>query len=166
MKYRMKFTKLKLLSPIMAKGETPYENPWDSGEDFRILTEPEKKKCRTEIYEAVSEIIDPLVVPMSLERRIHSAVPTVEENDGQLMLALNCECFGALTETQLDELCGWWENQIVEANEVLRKNSTPTKSLGKIYINIWCMKSWAIEPIYVGEQPTAPQTEMGGQSYE
>ena len=134
MKYRMKFTKLKLLSPIMAKGEAPYESPRDGGEDFRILTEPEKKKCRTEIYEAVSEMLDPLVVPMSLERRIHSAVPTTEEKDGRLMLALNCDCFGTLTESEPDELCSWWENQVVEANEVLQKNSIPTKPLGKIYV--------------------------------
>ena len=166
MKTTTKFTKLKLFSPIMAKGEAPYENPWDGGDDFRILTEPEKKKCRTEIYEAVSEMLDPLVVPMSLEHRIHSAVPTTEEKDGRLMLALNCDCFGALTESELDELCSWWETQVVEANEVLQKNSIPTKPLGKIYVYIWYMNGWAIEPIYVGEQPTAPQAEMRGQSYE
>ena len=80
----MKFIKLKLFSPIMAKGEAPYENPWDGGDDYRILIEREKKKCRNDMYEAVCENLSPIVLPHCLEHCIYSAVPAVEEKDGRI----------------------------------------------------------------------------------
>ncbi len=30
----VKFIKLKLFSPIMVKGEAPYENPWDGSDNL------------------------------------------------------------------------------------------------------------------------------------
>ena len=47
---KARFLKLKLFSPIIVKGEAPYENPWDGGDDYRVLVETEKRKCRDEIY--------------------------------------------------------------------------------------------------------------------
>jgi len=46
----VKFIKLKLFSPIMVKGEAPYENPWDSGDDYRFLIEREKKYWSERYY--------------------------------------------------------------------------------------------------------------------
>jgi len=149
---KAKSVKLKLFSPILVKGEAPYENPWDGGEDFRVLVESEKKKCRTEIYDAVSNILDSLSLPASFEHMIYSAVPAVEEKDGRLMLVLNCECFGKLTEAQLDELCGWWENLLSENNDRLSKTQIKTKKLGRIYVHIWFLNSWAVEPIFPARQ--------------
>ena len=129
----MKFIKLKLFSPIMVKGEAPYENPWDGGDDYRVLIEREKEKCMSEIYTNVCETLAPVVVPYCFERRIYSAVPAIEEKNGRLMLCLNCECYRTLSESEIDELCGWWENTVVEANERLRKKQIKTKKLGRGY---------------------------------
>ena len=144
----MKLIKLKLFSPIIVNGEAPYENPWDGSDDFRLLIEPEKRKCRAEIYEAVSRMLSPTVPPHSFERRIYSAVPAVEEKDGRTMLVLNCECYRTLSESELDDLCDWWENKIVEAHERLHKEQIKTRKLGRIFIHLWFMKNWAIEPIF------------------
>ena len=148
----MKFIKLKLFSPISVKGEAPYENPWDNYEDFRVLIEREKKICRNEICENACEALLPIVLPGCFERRIYSAVPAVEEKDGHLMLCLNCECYRTLSESELDELCGWWENTVVEANEILCKKQIKTKKLGRIIIYLWFMSGWAIEPVFPAGQ--------------
>ncbi|MBO6115528.1 MAG: hypothetical protein J6P14_00025 [Ruminococcus sp.] len=148
----MKFVKLKLFSPIMVKGEAPYENPWDDGDDYRIFIEREKKKCMSEIYVNVCGALSPIVLPQFFERRIYSAVPVVEEKDGKLMLCLNCECYSTLSESELDELCGWWENTVVEANERLSKKQIKTKKLGRIIIYLWFMKGWTIEPVFPARQ--------------
>ena len=148
----MKFIKLKLFSPISVKGEAPYENPWDGGDDWRFLTEPEKKKCMSEIYTNVFETLTPVIVPPCFERRIYSAFPAVEEKDGYIMLCLNCECYRTLSESEIDELCGWWENSVVEANERLHKKQIKTKKLGRIFIYLWFMKGWAIEPVFPAMQ--------------
>ncbi|WP_455529753.1 hypothetical protein [Ruminococcus sp.] len=148
----MKFIKLKLFSPIMAKGETPYENPWDGGDDYRILIEREKKKCRDDMYEAVCENLFPIVLPHCFEHSIYSAVPAIEEKNGRLMLCLNCECYRTLSESELDELCSWWENKVVEANERLSKIRIKAKKLGRIIIYLWFMNGWSIEPIFPAMQ--------------
>ena len=144
----MKLIKLKLFSPIMVKGEAPYENPWDGGDDWCFLTEPEKKKCMSEIYTNVCETLTPVIVPPCFERRIYSAFPALEEKDGYIMLCLNCECYRTLSESEIDELCGWWENSVVEANARLHKKQIKTKKLGRIFIYLWFMKGWAIEPVF------------------
>ncbi|WP_295068101.1 hypothetical protein [Ruminococcus sp.] len=144
----MKFIKLKLFSPIMVKGEAPYENPWDSGDDYRFLIEREKKKCRKEIYVSSCNALTPVFLPLCFESRIYSAVPDIEENDGKLMLCLNCECYRKLSEGEIDELCGWWENVVVEANERLHKKQVKTKELGRIIIYLWFMKGWTIDPVF------------------
>ena len=77
----MKFVKLKLFSPIMVKGEVPYENPWDGGDDYRVLIEREKKKCRNEIYVSSCNALTPVSLPQRFESRIYSAVPAIEEKD-------------------------------------------------------------------------------------
>ena len=148
----MKFIKLKLFSPISVKGEAPYENPWDGGDDYRVLIEREKKKCMSEIYTNVCENLAPVGIPPYFERRIYSAVTAVEEKNGRLMLCLNCECYRTLSESELDELCGCWENPVVEANERLRKKQIKTKGLGRIIIYLWFMNGWAIEPIFPAMQ--------------
>ena len=143
-----RFLKLKLFSPIIVKGEAPYENPWDGGDDYRVLVETEKRKCRDDIYVNACEALAPVVLPHPFERRIFSAVPVVEEKDGKLMLSLNCECYRRLSEAELDELCDWWENIVAEANEELSKRRIKTKKLGGIFIYLWFMSGWAIEPVY------------------
>ena len=148
----MKFVKLKLFSPIMVKGEAPYENPWDGGDDYRILIEREKKKCISEMYGAVCETLSPVILPCGFERRIYSAVPAIEEKNGRLMLCLNCECYRTLSESELDELCSWWEIRVAQANERLSKMQIKTKKLGRIIIYLWFMKGWAIEPVFPATQ--------------
>ena len=149
---KARFLKLKLYSPIIVKGEAPYENPWDGDNDYRVLIEREKKKCRSEIYTNVCENLAPVVIPPCFERRIYSAVPAVEEKNGRLKLCLNCECYRTLSESELDELCGWWENTVVEANERLSKKQINTKKLGRIIIYLWFMKGWTIEPVFPARQ--------------
>jgi len=148
----MKFVKLKLFSPIMVKGEAPYENPWDGGDDYRILIEREKKKCISEMYGAVCETLSPVILHCGFERRIYSAVPAIEEKNGRLMLCLNCECYRTLSESELDELCSWWEIRVAQANERLSKMQIKTKKLGRIIIYLWFMKGWAIEPVFPAAQ--------------
>ena len=149
---KARFLKLKLYSPIIVKGEAPNENPWDGGDDYRILIEREKKKCRNEIYVSSYNALTPVSLPQFFERRIYSAVPAVEEKDGRLMLCLNCECYRTLSESEIDELCGWWENTVVEANERLSKKQIKTKKLGMIFIYLWFMKGWTIEPVFPANQ--------------
>ena len=149
---KSRFLKLKLFSPIIVKGEAPYENPWDGGDDYRVLVETEKRKCRDEIYVNVCESLAPIVLPRSFERRIFSAVPVVEEKDEKLMLSLSCECYRKLSETEIDELCDWWENRVVEVNENLSKKKIKTKRFGRIIIYLWFMKGWAIEPVFPARQ--------------
>ena len=144
----MKFVKLKLFSPIMVKGEAPYENPWDGGDDYHVLIEREKKKCRNEIYVSSCNALTPVSLPQCFERRIYSAVPAIEEKNGKLMLCLNCECYSTLAESELDELCTWWEKRVVQANESLSKMQIKTRKLGRIIIYLWFMNGWAIEPIF------------------
>ena len=148
----MKFIKLKLFSPIMAKGEASYENPWDGGDDYRILIEREKKKCRNDMYEAVCENLSPVVLPHCFEHSIYSAVPAIEEKNDRLMLCLNCECYRTLSESELDKLCDWWENKVFEANERLSKIRIKTKKLGRIIIYLWFMNGWSVEPIFPAMQ--------------
>ena len=124
---KARFLKLKLFAPIIVKGEATYENPWDGGDDYRVLVETEKRMCRDEIYVNACEALAPVVLPHPFERRIFSAVPVVEEKDGKLMLSLNCECYRRLSEAELDELCDWWENTVAEASEELSKRRIKTK---------------------------------------
>ncbi len=149
---KARFLKLKLFSPIIVKGEAPYENPWDGGDDYRVLIEREKKKCMSEIYTNVCENLAPVVIPPCFERHIYSAVPTVEEKDGKLMLCLNCECYSTLSESELDELCTWWEKRVAQANESLSKMQIKTRKLGRIIIYLWFMNGWAIEPVFPAGQ--------------
>ena len=149
---KARFLKLKLFSPIIVKGEAPYENRWDGDNDYRVFIEREKKKCMSEIYTNVCETLAPVVIPPCFERRIYSAVPAVEEKNGRLMLCLNCECYRTLSESEIDELCGWWENTVVEVNERLRKKQIKTKKLGRIIIYLWFMNGWAIEPVFPANQ--------------
>lgn len=148
MKARMRFIRLKLFSPVIVKGETPYENPWDGSEDFRVLTEPEKKMCRKEIYDAVSETLDMIVLPAAFERKVYSAVPAIEEKDGKLMLVLNCECYRTLSEAELDELCDWWEDLLSGCNESLCRTRIKTPKFGRIYVHVWFLNGWTVEPVY------------------
>ena len=148
----MKFIKLNLFSPITIKGETPYENPWDGGDDNRILIEREKKKCREEVYAGVCEMFSPLVLPLYFEHRVYSAFPTVEMRNDRLMLSLNCECYRTLSEEELDELCEWWENTVAEASEIMCKKQVKTKKCGRICIYLWFMNGWSIEPVYPAAQ--------------
>lgn len=84
---------LKLISPISAKCDAPYENPWDCGEDYSIMTEIEKMKCQKEISKAVCRLIMPknsrrglmkdFDRKTELEKKVFSAVPSVEENKGR-----------------------------------------------------------------------------------
>lgn len=117
-----------------------------------MLTEPEKRKCRSEIYEAISDALDPLVLPASFERKIYSAVSALEEKYGRLMLALNCECYRTLSEAELDELCGWWEENLSENNDEMSRKQIKTGKLGRIIIHTWFLNNWAVEPVFPGEQ--------------
>ena len=143
----MKFTKLKLFSPLLVKEEAPYENPWDGGEDFRIMLESEKKKCRNEICENITEMLSPTELPHMFKNSVYSAVPTVEEKGKKLMLVLDCECYRTLSEPELDSLCSWWEDVLTKMNTVLSNIAVRTKRMGKIYIYLHYDRGWTIEPV-------------------
>ena len=144
----MKSIKLKLFSPLLVKGEAPYENPWDGGEDYRILLESEKKKCRAEISENITEMLSPTEPPHTFANAIFSAVPTVEEKERKLMLVLDCECRRTLSESEIDRLCEWWEDMLIKMNTVLSNIVIRTKKMGKIFIHIHYHKGWMIEPVF------------------
>lgn len=144
----MRLVKLKLFSPLLVKGEAPYENPWDGGEDYRILLEGEKKKCRDEICESITEMLSPTELPPNFTNAVFSAVPTVEERNKKFMLVLDCECYRILSESELDFLCGWWEDILTKMNTVLSSIAVRTKRMGKIYIYLHYHKGWTIEPVF------------------
>lgn len=144
----MKSIKLRLFSPLMVKGETPYENPWDGGEDYRILLESEKKKCRAEISDNITEMLFPVALPQTFRSAVYSAVPTIGEKDKRLMLVLDCECFRTLSESEIDRLCDWWEDMLIKVNTVLSNIVIKTKKMGKIFIHIHYQNGWMIEPVF------------------
>ncbi len=166
----MKNIMLKLISPIAAKSEAPYENPWDGGEEYRILTEPEKWKCIDEIRSAVCELLRPeysisdeFGCDSVVGRKVLSAVPSVEEINGRLMLVLNCKCTSTLSESELDELCEWWENQVVDAHEQLKNKSVKTPKFRRIFVYIWFINGWSIETVFVcGQTDDIQDMEIGG----
>lgn len=170
MKISVKYIKLKLLSPIAAKSEAPYENPWDGGEDYRIMTEPEKKKCIDEIRNAVCglfrakySLADEFDSGSEVCRKVLSAAPSVEEINGRLMLVLNCKCSGTLSESELDELCEWWEDQVIDAHEQLKDKGVKTAKFRRIFVYIWFINGWSIEPVFVCSQADDTQDmEIGG----
>ena len=170
MKTSVKYIKLKLLSPIAAKSEAPYENPWDGGEDYRIMTEPEKRKCIGEISKAVCKLFfpkyslaDEFGSGSEVGRKVLSAAPSVEKINGRLMLVLNCKCTSTLSESELDELCEWWENQVVDAHEQLKDNSVKTAKFRRIFVYIWFINGWSIEPVFVcGQTDDIQDMEIGG----
>ncbi len=153
----MKNMILKLYSPIAAKIETPYENPWDSSGDYKVMTEHEKMKYKTEISEIIcnnffKNSINSDIIPNCLKnisQKIISTVISIEEKDRKLMLVLNCNICNCLRDTELDELCDCWERQIYNTNEILKNAYIPSKKHGKIYVYIWLIKGWAIEPILI-----------------
>jgi hypothetical protein len=133
---------------------------WDSCDDERFLTEREKKKYKAEIYNNACEALLPVVIPQSFERCIYSAVPSVEEKDGRTMLVLNCECYRTLSEAELDEICEWWENKIVEAHEHLNRKQIKIRKHGNISIYLW-YKGWAVEPVFpAGERSRYENTKQ------
>ena len=144
----MKPIKLKLFSPLLIKGEAPYENPWDGGEEYRILLESEKKKGRAEISDNITEMLAPTELPQNFRNSIYSAVPTIEEKDNRLMLVLDCECYRTLSESESDYLCGWWEDILSKVNNVLSNIVIKTKKMGKIYIYLHYHNGWMIEPVF------------------
>ena len=124
---------------------------WDepiSEMDYEELNDAEMLACKDEINRFIEEFAEPeeenrgLMVyfngTASIDEKVVSAFPMVEEKDGVLMGVLCCRIAADLTEEELEEFCSWWEGQAADGvGESLEQRVIETAEFGGILVHFW-----------------------------
>ncbi len=151
-----KFCIIRLRSPIKVQQLLPYENPWDSAEEFCELPQIRAIGCVEEIRAVLAQIIRPSVrrggmmcrykQNDTVREKVYLALPDIVLTEGNLMLVLTCHCKEPLTPYEMDELVGWWESERIDGfGREMRMRLIPHRRYGKIRILFWSPgREWRI----------------------
>ena len=124
---------------------------WDepiSEMDYEELNDAEMLACKDEINRFIEKFAEPeeenrgLMVyfngTASIDEKVVSAFPMVEEKDGVLMGVLCCRIAADLTEAELEEFRSWWEGQAADGvGESLEQRKIQTAEFGGILVHFW-----------------------------
>lgn len=145
---------------IVREAEEPdYE--WDeevTEEDFEEIPSAYADGCADEINEFIRNYAEPeeeyrgLMVyyddDPAVKEKVFSAVPSVKEIDGELMVVFVCRVSGELTASELEDLRGYLTGQASDGwGEGLEQHGVKTADFGEIYVSFWssgddwCMKT-------------------------
>ncbi len=139
---------IRLRSPVRVQRLLPYENPWDSVEEFCDLPHIREIGCVGEIRTALAQIIQPTVRSGGMMSRyrqndtvrekVYLAQPDIGLIEGNLMLLLICHCKEPLTANESKTLVGWWESECIGGiGQEMRLRLIPHRKYGRIRELLW-----------------------------